>query len=95
MGRTWEIHPRLGGLKRISAGYETGLGKFEAEWAASGKLVVGSFTTPQGTSGKLVLPGGEGLTVTGLNGVVAPTEKGSDTFVYADLPGGTYEIALA
>ncbi|OBT42465.1 hypothetical protein VE00_07936 [Pseudogymnoascus sp. WSF 3629] len=95
MGRTWEIHPRLGGLKRISAGYETGLGKFEAEWAASGKVVVGSFTTPQGTSGKLVLPGGEGLTVTGLNGVVAPTKKGSDTFVYADLPGGTYEIALA
>ncbi|KFX98985.1 hypothetical protein V490_02006 [Pseudogymnoascus sp. VKM F-3557] len=95
MGRTWEIHPRMGGLKRISSGYETGLGKFEVEWEAEGKSVVGSFSTPAGTSGKLVLPPGEGHTLTGLNGVVAPTEKGGDTFVYADLPGGTYKISLA
>ncbi|PBP21761.1 hypothetical protein BUE80_DR007188, partial [Diplocarpon rosae] len=59
VGATWLVQPRLGGLKRLTAGYETPLGEFAAEWRElDGGVVTGTFHTPQGTEGTLIIPVG-------------------------------------
>ncbi|CAL3972999.1 unnamed protein product [Diplocarpon coronariae] len=108
-GATWRVQPRLGGLKRVTAGYETPLGRFAAEWRAAGDGdggdgdggLVGSFETPEGTAGTLVLPAGDVRpVVTGPRGLEHPsgadvgtgTGTGPGTWTFTGLPGGSYAV---
>ncbi|KAF2187889.1 glycoside hydrolase family 78 protein [Zopfia rhizophila CBS 207.26] len=60
-GKTWLIQPRLGTLGRVTAGFETVLGKYSANWtAADAGNIKGDFQTPDGTLGNLILPSGNG-----------------------------------
>jgi hypothetical protein len=94
MGKTWLIQPRLGGLKRITAGYKTLLGEFSASWTAGkAESVTGEFGPPEGTSGTLILPKSkEILIVSGPNGRVFPSSTANDVLVFRGLPGGGYRI---
>ncbi|KAH8897926.1 bacterial alpha-L-rhamnosidase domain protein [Thozetella sp. PMI_491] len=72
-GKTWVVEPKLGGLQHLEAGYTTALGDFSASWEAAGDSggVSGSFSTPKGTSGTLLLPNtGSSVTVDGPSGQV-------------------------
>lgn len=55
-GRTWEIRPALGNLTSVKAGFETGLGWFEASVEVGEGFMKIDLETPQGTDGLLVLP---------------------------------------
>lgn len=94
IGKTWLVQPKLGGLQRLTSGYKTPLGEFSASWAAaSADGVVGSFSTPAGTSGILTIPSGNGrLVVTGPIGVASPLPAGDNVYTSYNLAGGDYEI---
>lgn len=94
-GKTWLIQPRLGALNHVTAGYETSLGEFSAEWTRTAVgAIIGEIKTPKGTTGTLLLPGssGEDLVVEGSNGRVYPNNAVTGLSVFADLHGGTYSI---
>ncbi|KAH8810797.1 alpha-L-rhamnosidase [Xylogone sp. PMI_703] len=93
-GKNWLIQPRLGDLKRITAGYKTSLGDFSASWTAvDGDNVNGEFKTPTGTSGTLVLADNKGnLLVSGPKGIVHPSTTSNGTLTFTDLPGGNYNV---
>lgn len=95
-GKTWEVRPRIGMLKEISAGYQTPLGEFSAEWAVGedGSLT-GSFSTPGGTSGSVVLPHtGSKPILYGPDGQQCKASSTSGTTqTFSDLPGGMYKVA--
>lgn len=95
-GKTWTVQPRLGHLQRIEAGYETPLGHFSASWTTDpgSKSIIGSFNTPKGTSGTLILPSVEvKVIVKGPKGVVHPVSS-ADGLKFEMLPGGHYQISL-
>ncbi|PBP17066.1 hypothetical protein BUE80_DR012158 [Diplocarpon rosae] len=94
VGATWLVQPRLGGLKRLTAGYETPLGEFAAEWReVDGGGVAGKFHTPHGTEGTLIIPvGSVAAVVRGPRGMVKPSTAGNGTLTFANLPGGRYSI---
>lgn len=90
-GKTWSIQPRLGGLEQVIAGFETPLGKFSAEWqACSCGGATGSFTTPAGTSGTLVVS--ECVKVKGPKGKLRPSSRARGMARYEGLPGGSYSV---
>ena len=54
--KTWVVNPRPGNLKTIDAGFTTAIGAFSATWTAQsngGSTYV--FSTPEGTTGTLIL----------------------------------------
>jgi len=59
-GRTWEMKPALGagGLKHVQGGFETPLGRFEAEWRllSGGHAAVVRIKSPKGTRGRFIAP---------------------------------------
>lgn len=93
-GKTWQVQPKLGGLKRISAGYKTQLGRFDANWSAAGEnCVSGNFSVPADTCGTLILPScGGAVEIGGPNGRVSGGEESGAEIVYRDLPGGEYQV---
>lgn len=62
IGQTWSIKPMLGDLTEVDAGFSTPLGEFSNKVSVdkSGKINEMSFTTPDGTTGSVALPGVEG-----------------------------------
>ncbi|KAH9205284.1 Six-hairpin glycosidase-like protein, partial [Leptodontidium sp. 2 PMI_412] len=94
VGKTWLVQPRLGGLGRVTAGFETSLGEFSASWNSDQtNSVVGEFKTPAGTSGILILPGGNpNLAVSGRQGRVRPSSTVDGDLVFTNVPGGSYEV---
>jgi hypothetical protein len=94
VGQTWLVQPRLGSLTRLTAGYETPLGQFSADWTApDANIVAGYFETPVGTSGTLILPSGNAnLVVSGSKGRVFPSTVANGTLTFMNLPGGSYSI---
>lgn len=56
-GKVWELRPQLGDLKSVRAGFETGLGWFEAEVKVTGKKTLTiEMEVPKGTRGNVVVP---------------------------------------
>jgi hypothetical protein len=94
IGKRWLIQPRLGSLKRVTAGYETPLGEFSASWTtADGGGITGDFSTPTGTSGTLILPSGSAtIVVNGPVGRVYPSSTSNDMLTFTNLRGGNYRI---
>ncbi|KFZ03422.1 hypothetical protein V502_10960 [Pseudogymnoascus sp. VKM F-4520 (FW-2644)] len=94
LGKTWLVQPRLGSLGRVTAGFETSLGEFSASWnSAPTNSITGEFKTPAGTSGTLILPGGNpNLVVSGRQGRVAPSSTMDGDLVFTDLVGGWYKV---
>ncbi|OCL01634.1 glycoside hydrolase family 78 protein [Glonium stellatum] len=53
---TWVVHPQPGNLSIIDAGFATAIGAFSATYQAMGNQSVGyNFSTPQGTTGTVIL----------------------------------------
>lgn len=94
VGKTWLVQPRLGSLKRVTAGYESPLGEFSASWtAAGGNSMTGEFKTPDGTMGTLIIPAGSGyLVISGPKGPVSQSSESNGTLTFTNLPGGSYTI---
>jgi hypothetical protein len=88
-GRTWEMSPRLGGLTSVDTGFETTLGEFASQVNASetGEVTGFMFTTPEGTSGTVSLPGVSG-TLTSGNASTIVLVSG----LASDVPGGTWTL---
>ena len=88
-GRTWEIAPALGGLRNVDTGFATNLGNFSTTVSAAenGDIEDLTFTTPDGTSGNVVLPGVSG-SLTSENGTSVPLADGRAE----NVPGGTWRL---
>lgn len=66
-GRTWEFRPTLGNLTNIKAGFETGLGWFEASIEVGKEFIAIELETPQETKGLLKMPAKcSGVTIDGV-----------------------------
>ncbi|CAJ2506214.1 Uu.00g003440.m01.CDS01 [Anthostomella pinea] len=97
-GATWNIAPRMGGLGRVEAGFKTALGDFSVSWEDGAEQgLTGSFETPEGTVGELVLPVAEGCTtrvvLEGREGVREVRIEGETTVSMAGIPGGKYTMS--
>lgn len=55
-GREWELRPQLGDLQSVRAGFDTGLGWFEAVVDISDGLLTIEATAPSGTRGTVYIP---------------------------------------
>jgi hypothetical protein len=58
-GKTWHVAPQVGDLSIVDAGFSTRLGLFKSSVKArsNGQLTEFAFSTPDGTSGDVSLPG--------------------------------------
>ncbi|SMR49452.1 unnamed protein product [Zymoseptoria tritici ST99CH_3D1] len=90
-GATWEVAPRLGGLRMVDTGFSTSLGQFavEVNATASGQITGFMFSTPDGTSGRVSLPGVSGM-LRGGNGTTVRLIDGEAS----DVPGGTWTLVV-
>lgn len=95
-GKTWEISPRLGGLRFVDTGLRTSQGAFASQVNASdsGTITGMQFTTPAGTIGSVSVPGvsgtfrsDNGTTVSLANGMASEVAGGKWTLVLGG--GGT------
>jgi hypothetical protein len=98
-GRTWTLKPQFGDLKNAEAGFTTGLGKFMAKWKVDGRRGYQvELSTPEGTSGGLVLPclGNGTVPNVSVNGVkMAEKDLVLDrNSVSLDVDGGEYHIEV-
>ena len=59
MGKVWTLEPQMGDLTSVEAGFMTGLGAFQASWQNSSTMLDGTWSTPAGTTGTLILPGNQ------------------------------------
>jgi hypothetical protein len=93
-GKTWKVQPGLGGLNRTTAGFATPLGDFAADWTAAGpNTVTGSFQTPEGTSGTLILSDASAkVVVKGPHGRVSHSSTTNGTVTFTNLAGGSYTV---
>ena len=90
-GKTWQIQPRLGNSKRMTAGIETPLGSFSANWFVDPRgCYKGSFCVPRGTSGDLVLPDNCKYTIDCPDGNGSLSPRGG---AFAHLPGGSCTVS--
>ncbi|KXN92438.1 hypothetical protein AN958_07997 [Leucoagaricus sp. SymC.cos] len=64
-GQTWTITPVLSGLESAEGGLTTGLGWFGVKWNTTDNVLTVEISTPEGTSGSVMLPGEGDLTVDG------------------------------
>ena len=66
-GKTWKIAPQVGDLNSVDAGLSSSLGLFRSSLnsESNGQLTSFSFSTPDGTSGDVSLPGVSGTLVSG------------------------------
>jgi len=88
-GQTWEYAPRLGGLTDVDTGFRTNVGDFASTIVASesGDIQSMTFTTPDGTSGSVDVPGVEGILV-GRDGTSVELVDGRA----ATVRGGTWTL---
>lgn len=96
-GQTWEIQPRLGKITSLAAGFETPLGSYAANWtvSAAGGLS-GSFATPEGTLGTLILSAAaNGTRVEGPHGRCYPSVAENGLLTFSNLCGGSYTVSCA
>lgn len=92
-GKSWSLQPRLGRLEHVTAGFETPLGQFVASWeAAPGSAPIGNFSTPETTSGSLVIS--EAVEVVGVDGLAKPSSSEDGMATYQDLEGGFYQVQV-
>ncbi|KAF2208087.1 glycoside hydrolase family 78 protein [Cercospora zeae-maydis SCOH1-5] len=91
-GKTWELSPRLGGLRFVDAGFETVVGTFRSQvnGSESGLVEGFKFSTPMGTMGSVSLPGVEGRLRSG-NGTFVSLVDG----MVSGVPGGDWELVLS
>ncbi|EJD51192.1 glycoside hydrolase family 78 protein [Auricularia subglabra TFB-10046 SS5] len=54
-GATWRFAPHTSGLSAAQTGFETPLGRFDAEWNITGDTFTAKITSPQGTQGSVDL----------------------------------------
>lgn len=97
-GSQWRIEPAMGGLNRVSAGYRTTLGAFGVDWTDAGET--GSFQTPEGTNGTVVLrsvSGAQNVTLTsaGIDQTLSFAAQSANRAVFSNLAGGNYTISMS
>lgn len=94
-GVRWVMKPELGGLKSATAGFSIPLGSFSASWTHGGRS--GTFETPKGTTGSLVVSRRLGFTqakVSGSKGSVTKSCGANGDIVVDGLTGGKYSVSL-
>lgn len=64
-GRSWELRPQLGVLGSVKAGFDTGLGLFEASVEVADCVLVVEVSAPGGTRGEVIVPGFKEVIVNG------------------------------
>ena len=65
-GKSWELKPQLGDLTSVRAGFDTGLGWFEAVVTMRDDILHVEYTAPEGAKGRVVIPNGiESVTING------------------------------
>ncbi len=88
-GATWSIAPIPSGLDSAEGGFETGLGWFGVKWNATGDDFFMEIETPEGTSGMVVIPSSNEVTVDGEPVISSFTE---DSRREIELSGGTHVV---
>lgn len=88
-GRQWEMAPKLGDLSYVDTGFETSLGVFETvvNGTGSGTVTGLRFSTPSGTTGRVVLDGVSGV-LRSENGTTVMLVNGEAS----NVPGGTWTL---
>nr|OQO15778.1 hypothetical protein B0A51_17389 [Rachicladosporium sp. CCFEE 5018] len=91
-GETWEITPSLADLTFVDAGFSTNVGSFASQVNAStdGSITGFTFTAPEGTTGRVSLPGVSGSLVSG-NGTSVALVGGK----VSELSGGIWTLKLS
>lgn len=112
VGSEWRFAPQFGNLTSAEGGFVTSLGRFQASWAVSGNETASgggvggyaaSVSTPEGTTGELVLPVVEqGVAPTvlldGANATTTWARKGGvvfDTVLVSGVAGGNHTIEVS
>jgi hypothetical protein len=90
-GKTWELSPRVGDLTFVDAGFQTSVGSFASQVNATedGRITGWVFTTPDGTTGRVSLPGTSGSLRSATGTSVALVDGAA-----VDVPGGTWTLVL-
>jgi hypothetical protein len=88
-GATWAIAPQPGNLTRVDTGFSTVRGAFSTTFCRTGGTYTEfTFTTPEGTTGEVRLPGTEG-SLQSTNGERVELANGAA----AGLKGGTWKLS--
>ncbi|KAF1921332.1 alpha-L-rhamnosidase [Ampelomyces quisqualis] len=101
-GAEWKVAPQMGGLRRVDAGFETGVGRFRVQVDVGERRVDMEFETPEGTAGEVTVPRLEcegRVVMQNVEGgcgdvVVEVAAKDVGPVSVADVKGGKWKVAF-